>query len=99
MVSHNKKHAKQHKLKKLSTRIVGSLSLLILAAAAFFITQITFSASTGTLLPKIPRQTDKPIVSAAPASTPPSRTPPQTQAQRIKITIGETGDVPFPAEI
>lgn len=99
MFSDNKKRAKPHKLKGLFAGILYSCALLALATAAFIITRITFSADRAAVFPADSQKKIERLVSAAPANTPSSNVPPQTQAQRIKITIGETRDVPFPSEI
>lgn len=87
-----KTFAKRHRIKVKYVRILCFLTAAFCAAASFFIARITLSANGG-IFPK------KSAVTAAPENTPTSQTPPQTQAARIKITIGEPQDIPFASGI
>lgn len=85
-----KTFVKQHKIKSKSLAVLWCLAGLFCLTVSFLITRNTFSASGG----KTSAEPEKPAAAATPESTPTTKIPPQTQVLRIKITIGETRDVP-----
>jgi hypothetical protein len=82
---------KLHKIKVKCVRILGFLIVVFCIAGSFLISRNTLSANGG----KSSAEPDKPTMKATPENTPSSKIPPQTQATRIKTTIGETQEVPI----
>ncbi len=85
-----KTFVKRHNIKSKSTAVLWCLAALFCLAVSFLITRNTLSAGGG----KKSAEPDKPAVAATPENTPTTKIPPQTQVLRIKVTIGETQDVP-----
>jgi hypothetical protein len=95
MLSTKKIFAKQYERKVNRVSVVFFLIGAFCVVGLFSITRITFTASDE----RPSAQPGKPALIATPVTTPTTQVPPQTQATRIKITIGEPQDVPVATEI
>lgn len=104
------KHARQHlknreqsknRMNLNKSKCAGIFCFLIAAfgvSSAFLPTRQAFSASGEARPSAFKNQSFEPAVAALPEETPPPQIPPQIQAERVKIVVGETETISVFAE-